>query len=208
MLFRSRGGGDHSLRPSLPGWEVWRPEVYLPDFMSWESVGMAMGQLPLTTLNSIIAVSALAEDLFGGELPVVERGLGTGGGGIQLPGVPSTTALGISVAVMNIFGCWFGCMPVCHGSGGLAAQHRFGARSGSSIILLGVFKILLGLFLGKSLLGVFDSFPRSILGIMVAAAGLELARVGSSLNYGATDLYTWEGVGDADEGGKIGRASL
>lgn len=196
------GGGENPVRPSLPGWEVWRPGIYMPELGSWGSVGMAMGQLPLTMLNSIIAVSALAGDLFGGEplqLPVVERG--GPGSNVRPPEAPSTTSLGISVAVMNILGCFFGCMPVCHGSGGLAAQHRFGARSGSSVILLGGFKIVLGLFLGKSLLGVLNSFPRSILGVMVAAAGLELARVGSSLNYGATDLYTWEDVGGADDGG-------
>ncbi|MCF7643722.1 putative sulfate/molybdate transporter, partial [Acinetobacter johnsonii] len=81
-----------------------------------------IGQLPLTTLNSIIAVSALAADL----LP-------------DLP-TPSVTSIGLSVALMNLTGTWFGAMPVCHGAGGLAAQFRFGARSGASVILLGLLK--------------------------------------------------------------------
>lgn len=90
---------------------------------------------------------------------------------------------------MNLIGGWFGAMPVCHGSGGLAAQYRFGARSGASIIILGLFKVLLGLFFGETLVGLLKEYPKSLLGIMVLAAGLELAKVGESLNYGARDLW-------------------
>ena len=99
---------------------------------------------------------------------------------------------------MNLIGGWFGAMPVCHGSGGLAAQYRFGARSGASVILLGIFKMLLGLLFGETLVGLLREYPKSLLGVMVLAAGLELAKVGESLNHGARDL--WEasesGAGD------------
>lgn len=80
-------------------------------------------------------------------------------------------------------------MPVCHGSGGLAAQYRFGARSGASIILLGIFKMVLGLTFGEELIILLRSFPKAFLGVMVLAAGFELARVGESLNWGARDLW-------------------
>lgn len=80
-------------------------------------------------------------------------------------------------------------MPVCHGSGGLAAQYRFGARSGASIILLGLFKIILGLLFGESLVALLHQYPKGLLGVMVLAAGLELAKVGESLNIGARDLW-------------------
>ena len=83
---------------------------------------------------------------------------------------------------MNLFGCWFGAMPVCHGSGGLAAQYRFGARSGASIIFLGVFKLLIGLIFGESLVDLLKRFPNALLAVMIIAAGLELASVGESLN--------------------------
>jgi len=89
---------------------------------------------------------------------------------------------------MNLIGGWFGAMPVCHGSGGLAAQFRFGARSGASVMLLGLFKILLGICFGESLVQLLRAYPKSLLGIMVLAAGLELAKVGESLNHGARDL--------------------
>ena len=72
---------------------------------------------------------------------------------------------------------------MCHGSGGLAAQYRFGARSGASIILLGIFKLLLGLTFGSTLIPLLQNYPKSLLGVMVIAAGLELAKVGETLNY-------------------------
>lgn len=170
----------------LPGWRIWHPYTLIPGFASAEAWSMAVAQLPLTTLNSVIAAAALASDLMGPTFPGA---------------TPTVTELGLSVAAMNLVGCWFGAMPVCHGAGGLAAQHRFGARSGASIILLGALKLLLGLFLGTTLLDLLGSFPRSILGIMVAAAGLELARVGQSLNHGAPDLWEDSILANAGEGG-------
>jgi hypothetical protein len=161
------GYGQHY---HLPWFSFWRPFTVIPNW-SPDAIGMGVAQLPLTTLNSVIAASALASDL----LP-------------HLP-APTVTQLGISVALMNLLGCWFGAMPVCHGAGGLAAQYRFGARSGASIVLLGLFKMILGLVLGESLLGLIIAFPNSLLGIMVIAAGLELAKVGQSLNHGASDLW-------------------
>jgi MFS superfamily sulfate permease-like transporter len=158
---------------NLPSFRFWHPHTYLP---SWEAfttgaLDAGIGQIPLTTLNSVIAVSYLASDL--------------------LPNIPTpdVTSIGISVALMNLIGGWFGAMPVCHGSGGLAAQYRFGARSGASIVILGLFKILLGFFFGESLVGLLREYPKSLLGVMVLAAGLELAKVGESLNYGARDLW-------------------
>ena len=80
-------------------------------------------------------------------------------------------------------------MPACHGSGGLAAQYRFGARSGASIIFLGVLKLLLGVLFGDSLTDLLQKFPLALLSVMIIAAGLELASVGESLNtVGARDL--------------------
>lgn len=88
----------------------------------------------------------------------------------------------VSVGMMNLVGCWFGAMPVCHGSGGLAAQYRFGARSGASIIFLGLCKLVLGVLFGNSLEFIMNNFPHSVLGVMVFAAGMELIGVGRDLN--------------------------
>ena len=156
-----RNATAHFPRP-----RVWDPLIQVPKGRDWE-VGIlqaGIGQIPLTTLNSIIAVTHLAADL----LPEVPT--------------PSITSIGLSVAGMNLLGCWFGAMPVCHGSGGLAAQHRFGARSGASIIILGIFKLIIGLAFGESLVNLLKRFPKVFLAVMIIAAGLELASVGESLN--------------------------
>jgi len=82
-------------------------------------------------------------------------------------------------------------MPACHGSGGLAGQYRFGARSGSSIIILGTAKFLLGLialFHTNSIVSVLSGIPRSLLGVLIMAAGIELAKVGETVNTDARDL--------------------
>jgi hypothetical protein len=155
----------------------------------------SLGQLPLTLLNSVIAASALASDL----LPSP-----------PYPAAPTVTELGVSVAAINLVGCWFGAMPACHGSGGLAGQFRFGARSGSSIIFLGSIKFLLGLIAfwkSSVIVGVLSNIPRSLLGVLILAAGVELAKIGESINTDARDLrvldrdMSWDGkrVKDLDE---------
>ena len=171
-------------RRNLPHFSFWTPDIYIPSMREFRvgALEAGLGQIPLTTLNSIIAVSYLSADL----LPHIQT--------------PAVTTIGVSVALMNLIGGWFGAMPVCHGSGGLAAQYRFGARSGASIIILGLFKMVLGLLFGETLIDLLRQYPKSLLGVMVVAAGLELAKVGESLNHGARDL--WEdhhpqsGLGD------------
>ncbi|KAE8152249.1 hypothetical protein BDV25DRAFT_151403 [Aspergillus avenaceus] len=162
-----------ALAADLPSFALWRPYVVVPTPRQWSegALDAGIGQIPLTTLNSIVAVVHLASDL----IPNVRT--------------PSITAIGLSVAGMNLVGCWFGAMPVCHGSGGLAAQYRFGARSGASVIFLGILKLVIGIFFGESLVGLLKRFPSSLLGVMVIAAGLELLSVGESLNTtGARDI--------------------
>ncbi|KAG0314424.1 hypothetical protein BGZ99_008139 [Dissophora globulifera] len=124
-----------------------------------------LGQIPLTALNSVIALAALASDLF------PERPAGT-------------PTIAVSIGVMNLVGCFFGSMPFCHGSGGLAAQYRFGARCEVSIIILGALKIFFGLFFGSSLSGLIQCFPTAILGVMLFVSGIELGAVARTVNDG------------------------
>ncbi|MFL5327952.1 MAG: putative sulfate/molybdate transporter [Gemmataceae bacterium] len=134
----------------------WSPPSWA-DFVS-SFPKAAVPQIPLTTLNSVIAVCALSVDLF--------------------PDRPATPRkVSISVGVMNLVGCWFGAMPMCHGAGGLAGQYRFGARTNGAILFLGTVKVLLAVFLGASLMTLCQAFPHSILGVMLAFAGMELALV-------------------------------
>lgn len=139
------------------------PEEFKHGFLS-----AGLGQIPLTALNSVIALAALANDLF--------------------PEKPAgTPTISVSIGAMNLIGCFFGSIPFCHGSGGLAAQYRFGARSEVSIIILGSLKIFFGLFFGSSLSGLIACFPTAILGVMLFVSGIELGAVARTVNDGVYD---------------------
>ncbi|KAH7447137.1 hypothetical protein KP509_01G093000 [Ceratopteris richardii] len=134
------------------------PHVMAISWSDWKT-GFLRGsipQLPLSILNSVIAVCKLASDLF--------------------PDKPiSSTAVSTSVGVMNLVGCWFGAMPVCHGAGGLAGQCRFGATSGAAVVILGTAKMTLGLLVGSSLVQILSEFPIGLLGVLLLFSGVELA---------------------------------
>ncbi|KAL9460370.1 hypothetical protein AB3S75_003556 [Citrus x aurantiifolia] len=124
----------------------------------------AIPQIPLSVLNSVIAVCKLSGDLF----PDREE--------------LSATKVSISVGVMNFVGCWFGAMPVCHGAGGLAGQYRFGARSGMAVVFLGLGKLAIGLVFGNSFVRILGQFPIGILGVLLLFAGIELAMASRDMN--------------------------
>jgi hypothetical protein len=134
----------------------WSPPA-LPDFVSAFPKAV-LPQIPLTTLNSVVAVCALSADLFP-KRPITPR------------------RVAVSVGLMNLVGCWFGAMPMCHGAGGLAGQYRFGARTNASILMLGVAKVILAVVFGASLMTICGVFPASILGVMLGLGGVELALV-------------------------------
>ncbi|RLN18839.1 molybdate transporter 1 [Panicum miliaceum] len=116
----------------------------------------AVPQIPLSVLNSVVAVCKLTRDLF----PEKEA---------------SATSVSVTMGAMNLVGCWFGAMPCCHGAGGLAGQYKFGGRSGGCVAALGALKLALGLALGGSMLRVLVEFPVGLLGVLLLFAGVELA---------------------------------
>ncbi len=116
------------------------------------------GQLILTLTNVMIATVVLIKDLF----PEKEF---------------DANSLALNMGVMNIASPFIGGMPLCHGSGGLAAQYAFGARTGGSMILEGIMEVILGLFFSDFLLTFFISFPIAILGAMLLLTALLLAKI-------------------------------
>ena len=177
----------------------------------WEG---ALPQLPLTTLNSVISVCALAHTLFPEkrhnvhDIPQQQQHHGNGHDGNGPTTMTTTTTtttaeegtagecldtvlsrreVAYSVGIMNLLACPLGGLPNCHGAGGLAGQHQLGARHGTSIVFLGIVKMTLALTLGAAVLHLLDAFPLSVLGVMMAMAGHELALTGYDC------VYKWWG---------------
>jgi MFS superfamily sulfate permease-like transporter len=131
--------------------------------MSWSElvagfVILGLPQAPLTLGNAIIGTVAENNQHFPDK---------------------KVTAKGISIdhGVMNLVGASIGCIPVCHGAGGMAGHIRFGARTGGAVVMLGVILLSVGLFLSDSVSLLLQVFPRAILGVILFFAGLELSLV-------------------------------
>ncbi|MEE9554947.1 MAG: putative sulfate/molybdate transporter [candidate division Zixibacteria bacterium] len=140
------------------GWRY--PHLHLPSMQNliegfWRGT---IPQIPLTVLNSVIAVCALSADLFP-DRPLM------------------TKRVAVSIGLMNLIACPFGGMPMCHGAGGLAAQYRFGARTGGSVVFLGLAKMILAISFGGSLLAIISLYPSSVLGIMLLFAGWQMVAI-------------------------------
>ncbi len=120
----------------------------------------AISQIPLTLLNSVVAIVDLSNSLYPEKSDRMT--------------IRSTT---FSLGLLNV-GCIFGAVPTCHGSGGLAAQHKFGGRTGLCVVFLGIIKVILALIGGTVFNTLLMNFPNSILGILLIICGAELTKYG------------------------------
>jgi len=151
------------------------PQFYIhwPSTSAWTG-GLLKGalvQLPLTLLNSVVALCALSSKYFPGN-------------GVQPKKITA------SIGLMNLVCVPLGGIPMCHGSGGLAAQYRFGARTGGSVVILGFLKILAGLLFGGVLITLLSIYPMCVLGPMLIFAGLELAKSAKDADRKLKELTT------------------
>lgn len=134
-----------------------------PDFSHyWNAFFLlVLPQFPLTIGNAIISTRDVAINEFGAE---------------QTRRV-TLKALLTSMGVTGLITGFIGAMPVCHGAGGLAAHYRFGARTGGSNLMIGVIFVMLALLFGEQALQLLTLIPKSVLGVLLIFAGLELARL-------------------------------
>ncbi|NUO82765.1 transporter [candidate division KSB1 bacterium] len=116
---------------------------------------LALPQIPLSLGNSVLATRQIAEDLF------PERKL-------------TVRQISFTYSLMNLLNPFFGGVPTCHGSGGMAGHYAFGGRTGGSVIIYGAFYLLLGLFFGKGFDTITGVFPLPILGVVLLFEGLAL----------------------------------
>lgn len=124
----------------------------------WQSMLQAgVSQIPLTAANAVIATAALALRYW----PLEGKRA-------------SVNRLALSTGFMNLIPPFLGGMPVCHGAGGLAARHYFGARTGGANIIEGLAEVLAGLFLAAFIVQLLSVFPMAVIGSMLLLVGIEL----------------------------------
>ncbi len=119
---------------------------------------LALPQLALTVTNAILLTSLVAGDCFGERARHV-----------------TPRRLAISSGLFNLVLPAFGALPMCHGAGGLAAHHRFGARSGGAPLMLGLLFMGLALLPAAIALDLLASIPTAALGALLLAAAGQLA---------------------------------
>jgi MFS superfamily sulfate permease-like transporter len=150
------------------------PEVSLGR-MSWREllsgmVVLGIPQAPLTLGNAIIGTVAENNAYF------PDRKV-------------TAKAISIDHGFMNLVSVCLGGVPMCHGAGGMAGHIRFGARTGGALVILGVLVLFTGLFLSDSVVLLFQVLPRSILGVILFFAGVELALVIRDLKLEKQNLF-------------------
>lgn len=141
----------------IPSMEVLTlPSMVLPSFRDFLSGGwlLVIPQIPLTITNSILATSLLIGDLFKRK--------------------EDPDKLSKSVGLMNLTSPIFGGFPMCHGSGGLAAQYRYGARTGGSNIISGLILLVIAFFFAG--VGFIELLPLGIFGALLVFVAMELGK--------------------------------
>jgi MFS superfamily sulfate permease-like transporter len=115
-------------------------------------------QLSLTFTNAVLLTALIASDYFGERAAHV-----------------APRRLSITSGLANLLLTPFGALPMCHGAGGLAAHYRFGARTGTAPLLLGLALLGLALLPGGLGLAVLGAIPAAALGALLIMAAGELA---------------------------------
>ena len=149
MVLKNSGGlvtGPVPFSAELPGQDSW-----------WTAFNLlVLPQIALTFGNAIVATESAGNILYGER---AEK--------LNLKNIP------MSMAIANIVSGITGGAPMCHGSGGLTAHHKFGASSNRSGYIIGGTLIALAFLFGNSILSIVTAFPKGILGILLCYVGIQ-----------------------------------
>jgi predicted benzoate:H+ symporter BenE len=147
--------------PALAGFELHWPALVLP--LSWVAVWQGielavLPQMPLTLTNAVIVTAAICAELYP-----------------DRAGRTAARNLALTSGIGNLLLAPWGAMPMCHGAGGVTAQHRFGARTGIAPILFGSVLLVLALGFASSAAALLATIPLSAVGALLLIAGTDLA---------------------------------
>lgn len=135
---------------NLPRWSIPTQDEFAKGALL-----LALPQLALSLGNSVLATAQATRDLF------PERAVGV-------------TRIGFTYGLMNVVAPFFGGIPVCHGCGGLAGFHAFGARTGGAPVLYGALFLIIGLVFAPGFATVVRLFPMPILGTVLLMESVSL----------------------------------
>jgi len=127
---------------------------------------LILPQVPLTIGNACVGTADMCSSVFPNS-PLLSR--------------TKAGRFALTMGLANLPAGLFGAVPMCHGTGGLAAHYRFGARTGGAPVMIGIFFVVLALALGEFGLTILALIPNSVLGVLLIFAGLELCPLVRSL---------------------------
>jgi SulP family sulfate permease len=136
------------------------PTLGLPSLSDFNTalLILVISQVPLTLGNAVFAAADTAKSYFGTEARrVTHKGLLT------------------TMGVTNVAAGVLGGVPICHGSGGITAHFKLGARTGAANLMIGSVFLALALFADGNILPLLSLIPYPVLGVMVAFVGLQHA---------------------------------
>jgi sulfate permease, SulP family len=158
-------GGFDSLRFSIGPTKIGIISPTLKDF--WTAfIMLILPQIPLTIGNACVGTADTCCTLFP-KNPLLSK---TKAGNFAL-----------TMGLANLPAGFFGAVPMCHGTGGLAAHYRFGARTGGAPIMIGALFVVMALVFGEFGFTLLAMIPNSVLGVLLIFAGLELCPLIRSL---------------------------
>jgi len=131
-----------------------------PTLSEWSSAAvlLVLPQLALTLTNAVIATSVMAKEKF----PQDKEKF-------------TPKRLATSSGLANLLLTPFGAAAMCHGAGGLAVQHHFGARGIWAPVIFGSSCLLIAFSWGENVAWLLGLIPLAILGSLLSIAGLQLA---------------------------------
>jgi SulP family sulfate permease len=158
-------GGFDSLKFSIGPTKIGIISPTLKDF--WTAfIMLILPQIPLTIGNACVGTADTCWTLFP-KNPLLSKA--------------KAGNFALTMGIANFPAGFFGAVPMCHGTGGLAAHYRFGARTGGAPIMIGALFVVMALVFGEFGFTLLAMIPNSVLGVLLIFAGLELCPLIRSL---------------------------
>lgn len=158
-------GGLDGFRFSMGPTEIHFISPTLKDF--WTAfIMLILPQIPLTIGNACVGTAETCYSLFP-KNPLLSKA--------------KAGKFALTMGIVNFPAGFLGAVPMCHGTGGLAAHYRFGARTGGAPIMIGTLLVVMALAFGEFGFTLLSAIPNSVLGVLLIFAGLELCPLIRSL---------------------------